>query len=114
MSYEHKCPFTDPYYEWGFECTYFDADESSVDKPITDSESGADEPYTDEPTIEDIKRDSMLLEKVTNQTPEICAAAVKQNGLAIRFVQKKLCMSTPWLTDKTRARLGICYVTVAR
>lgn len=43
--------------------------------------------YTEKDLLEEVKRDGLLLKHMKNQTPEICLAAVKQNGLALAYVK---------------------------
>ena len=38
--------------------------------------------------IKNIRKNGNLLQNVENQTPEICLAAVKQNGLALEYILK--------------------------
>ena len=39
--------------------------------------------------IEAVKQNGLALRYVKEQTPDICLAAVKQNGLALRFVKEQ-------------------------
>lgn len=46
--------------------------------------------YTEEETIRKVKQNGYALQYVREQTPEICMAAVKENKVALHYVDKSI------------------------